>query len=115
MLLRPETYWILLDYIDKIHDTTAQLTIKENPTETELLLSWLAVLQEECGELATEVRKLTRMSFNQKKVDSFSHEDLEEELADVAITLLLLIKRLWITTLDDTILRKIGKNNVRGY
>jgi len=58
---------------------------------------------------------MTKMSFNQKKVDSFKKEDLEDELIDVLITNLLLSKACWIENLDEAIKRKIKKNNDRGY
>jgi NTP pyrophosphatase (non-canonical NTP hydrolase) len=49
-------------------------------------------LQEEVGEFTSEIRKLTKMMFNQKKIDSFKIEDLENEASDVLITLILVLK-----------------------
>jgi NTP pyrophosphatase (non-canonical NTP hydrolase) len=42
-------------------------------------------------------------------------QDLEDEIVDVLITNLLLAKSCWIKNLDEAILRKIKKNNDRGY
>ncbi len=114
-MISPQTFEELFSYITKIDAATVQKTIKKDPSETELILSCLACLQEESGELASEVRKLTKMSFNQTKVDNFALEHLEEERVDILIVLLLLAKRLGIENFDEAILKKIGKNNARGY
>lgn len=105
----------LLQYINSIDETTVEKTVKENPTECELILSCLACLQEETGEVASEVRKLTAMSFNKEKVESFSQDMLNEELVDIIITVLLLTKRVGTDSLDEAIIKKIEKNNKRGY
>jgi len=101
-----------LDYIDSNFDN---LIIKKDVTKTEKILENLWCLTEEVWEVSDEVRKLTKMSFNQKKVDSFKIEDLEDELVDVLITNLLLAKACWIKNLDKSIKRKIKKNNDRWY
>jgi len=105
----------LMSYIKHIDDSTESLTIKDNPTNIELILWCMTCLQEECWELASEIRKLTKMSFSQKKVDGFVKENLEDEFVDVYIVLLLLARRLWIKNLDQAVKRKIWKNKARGY
>ena len=114
-MFTPSTQQLLNDYLNDIDAKTPELTVKEDPSDTELILGCLACLQEECGELATEVRKLTKMSFSQKKVSQFNPQDLEDEAVDVYIVLNLLLKRLGITNLDEAVQRKIGKNKARGY
>ncbi|MDQ7022913.1 MAG: hypothetical protein Q9M97_05270 [Candidatus Gracilibacteria bacterium] len=57
---------------------------------------------------------MTKMSFNQKKVDSFKKEDLEDEIIDVLITNLLLAKSCGISNLDEAISRKIKKIMIEG-
>jgi len=114
-MISTETRKELMAYIENIHESTEQLTVKEKPSDVELILSCMTCLQEECWELATEIRKLTQMSFSKKKVDSFEKEDLEDEFVDVYIVLLLLAKRLWLKNLDQAIARKIDKNKARGY
>ena len=70
---------------------------------------------EEVGELASEVRKMTKCSFSQKKVDAFKLADLEDEASDVLTTLLLLLKSTGVESLDESLVRKIEKNKVLGY
>ena len=55
------------------------------------------------------------MGFNKSKIDGFEKTDMEDELIDVLIVLLLTAKSLWMDQLDEAILRKIEKNNKRGY
>ncbi len=114
-MISQETLNTLLLYINDIDTTIIEKTVKKDPTKTELILWCVACLQEETGELASEVRKLTWMSFNQKKVDAFHPEDLHEEIIDVLIVLLLFARRLWIENLDEAIMKKIQKNNTRWY
>lgn len=114
-MISHETLTDLLQYIQYIHDTTIEKTVKENPTETELILSCSVCLQEEAWELASSLRKLTWMSFNKEKVKNFSVDQLEEEIADVFIVLLLLTKRCGIASLDSVLRKKIEKNNARWY
>ena len=111
-----ETVWNeLMQYIDHIHDKTPELTIKKSLSQTEHTLSALSCLTEEVGELAAEVRKFTKCSFSQRKVDAFCIEDHENEASDVLITLLLLLKSVGIENLDESLIRKVGKNKARGY
>gem|GEM_PF-4331491 len=35
-------------YIENIHESTEQLTVKEKPSDVELILSCMTCLQEEC-------------------------------------------------------------------
>lgn len=114
-MISPQLRSELLQYLEYIHEQTEEKTIKKPVSETELVLGALACLQEESGELACEVRKFTKMNFNQSKVDNFLPEHLAEELADVLIVTLLLAKRLGYTSLDQAIAAKVHKNNKRGY
>lgn len=68
--------------------------MKKDVTQTELILNALSCLVEETGELSSDIRKLTKLSFNQNKCDAFDPKNLEEECADVLITLLLVVKSL---------------------
>lgn len=104
-----------MQYINHIHDQTPELTIKKPLSQTEHTLSALSCLTEEVGELAAEVRKFTKCSFSQKKVDAFRLEDLEDEASDVLITLLLVLKSIGVTSLDEALQRKVQKNKDRGY
>ncbi len=115
MQLSPSIQEKLKKYINYIDEQADALIIKENPTKTEHILTSMVCLQEECWELCSEIRKFTKMSFNKKKVENFTQESLEEEIADIYIVLLVLCKQLWIENLDETILKKIEKNNKRGY
>lgn len=105
----------LLNYLDDIHTRTPSLTVKTDLTETEMISSNLLSLVEEVGEVTAEVRKLTRLSFNQKKCDAFDQKNLEDEIVDVLITTILLSKRVGISSLDKAIQRKIEKNQARWY
>ncbi|USN54999.1 MAG: MazG-like family protein [Candidatus Peribacteria bacterium] len=89
-MISPQLRSELLQYLEYIHEQTEEKTIKKPVSETELVLGALACLQEESGELACEVRKFTKMNFNQSKVDNFLPEHLAEELADVLIVTLAL-------------------------
>jgi NTP pyrophosphatase (non-canonical NTP hydrolase) len=114
-MISPQNWSALLEYIDDIHRRTPELTRKTDFTPTEHTLSALSCLTEEVGELAAEVRKFTKCSFSQKKVDAFRIEDLEDEASDVLITLLLLLRSLKVDSLDASVVRKMEKNKVRGY
>ena len=114
-MIKQETLKEFFEYLEYIDSNYEKLTIKENISKEEKILSNLACLIEEVGEVSTEVRKMTKLSFSQKKVDSFKKENLEDELIDVLITNLLLAKACWIKNLDEAITRKIKKNNDRGY
>ena len=114
-MITQEKIKYLFEYLEYINTNFDNLTVKDNISETEKILVWLACLTEEVWEVSSEVRKMTKMSFNQKKVDSFKKEDLEDEIIDVLITNLLLAKACWIENLDEAITRKIKKNNDRGY
>lgn len=115
MLLSPEIYETLDHYLNDVHAQMSALILKKDPTDVELLLSTMICLQEECWELAAEIRKFTELSFNKKKVDNFKKENLLEEIADIYIILFTLCKQLGITSLDQAMLQKIQKNNKRGY
>ena len=114
-MIKQETLKEFFKYLDYIDSNFEKLIIKEDVTKTEKILENLWCLMEEVWEVSNEVRKMTKMSFNQKKVDSFKKEDLEDEIIDVLITNLLLAKACWIENLDEAITRKIKKNNDRGY
>jgi NTP pyrophosphatase (non-canonical NTP hydrolase) len=106
---------MLMEYIEEIHHLTPSLTVKKPLSQTEHILSALSCLTEEVGELSAEIRKQTKCSFSQKKVDAFSPEDLKDEACDVLITLLLLLKSLDIDDLWQALERKVQKNKDRGY
>jgi NTP pyrophosphatase (non-canonical NTP hydrolase) len=91
-MINKETLNNFFKYLDYIDSDYEKLIVKKNSTKEEQILTNLACLTEEVGEVATEVRKMTKMSFNQKKVDSFKMQDLEDEIVDVLITNLLLAK-----------------------
>ena len=102
-------------YINYISENIRGLTIKENLTKEEIILENLACLIEEVWEVSAEIRKLTKLSFNKTKVESFNFNDLEEEIVDVLTTIFTLAKSVWVDNLDEAISRKIKKNNDRGY
>ena len=114
-MISTKTLSHLFEYLDFIDTNSKDLTIKRDVTETENILGSLACLTEEVWEVSDAIRKMTKFSFNQKKVDAFKIEDLEDELVDVLIVNLLLAKSCWIDNLDEAIRRKIKKNNDRGY
>ena len=114
-MIKQETLKEFFKYLDYINLNYEKLTIKNNLSQEEKIMANLACLTEEVWEVSTEVRKMTKLSFNQKKIDSFKKEDLEDEIIDVLITNLLLAKACWIENIDEAISRKIKKNNDRGY
>lgn len=114
-MISPRSYQDLMLYIEHIHRETPNLTVKKPLSETEHILTALSCLTEEVGELSAEIRKLTKCSFSQKKVDAFSPDDLEDEACDVLITLFLLMRSAGIESLDASLKRKIDKNKDRGY
>jgi len=114
-MIKQETLKEFFKYLDYIDLEYYNLTVKKNVTDEEKILTNLACLTEEVWEVSTEIRKMTKLSFSQKKVDSFKIQDLEDEIVDVLITNLLLAKACWIKNLDEAIARKIKKNNDRGY
>lgn len=105
----------LYAYLDDISERAPKLLVKNEPTDTEIILGNLSCLIEEVGETAAEVRKMTKLSFSHKKCEAFEIQALEEEIADVLITTFLLAKSVGIKSLDETIQRKIQKNKDRGY
>lgn len=110
-----DTLKLLQVYISEINSKAKSLTTKENPTDDDIILWNLACLVEEVWELSAEVRKKLKLSFSKKKVEAYTHQDLEDEVVDVLITLSLLLKSLWIENLDQAVVRKIWKNDERGY
>ncbi len=114
-MIKSENLNFLFEYLKNIYSNYDKLTVKETLTNEEKIIANLTCLVEEVGEVSAEVRKMTKLSFNQKKVDSFKKEDLEDEIVDVLITALLLSKSCWINDLNDAIKRKVKKNNDRGY
>ena len=114
-MIKQETLKEFFKYLDYIDSDYEKLTVKKNISQEEKIMWNLACLTEEVWEVATEIRKMTKLSFSQKKVDSFKMQDLEDEIVDVLITNLLLAKACWIKNLDEAIARKIKKNNDRGY
>ena len=114
-MIKQETLKDFFKYLDYIDSNFEKLIIKKDVTKAEKILENLACLTEEVWEVSSEIRKMTKMSFSRKKVDSFKKEDLEDEIVDVLITNLLLAKACWIEKLDEAIARKVKKNNDRGY
>ena len=105
----------LLSYVREIAARSPELTVKDAPTECELLLGYLATLTEEVGELSHELRTSLQMSFSEKKVAAFDKENLFLEATDVLLVILLLMERLGVENLDEWVYKKIGKNRERGY
>ncbi|MFN7160817.1 MAG: hypothetical protein ACK4NC_04390 [Candidatus Gracilibacteria bacterium] len=114
-MISSEAFQTLLQYTKDIHDRERDKLIKKDVTDTELVLSDLASLIEEVGELGGEVRKQLKLSFNQKKVDAAELEDVYLEGIDVLICTLLLLRKFPADSLDEFIIKKIGKNDARGY
>ena len=114
-MLTFENLKILDEYTSMINANMKKSVVKENTTDTEKVMANLWCLTEEVWELASEIRKLTKLNFNQVKVDSFKMEDLEDEASDVLITLVCLLKSVWVTDLNESVNRKIKKNDDRGY
>lgn len=106
---------ILDEYLNDISHNTKSLLKKEHVTDTELHASNLLSFVDESGEFVSEFRTCLKLVFSQKKIDWFEFSNLEEEGIDVLITLLLTLKWVGITSLDDAIMRKVKKNNDRGY
>lgn len=105
----------LFAYIEDIQSREKDLLVKKDATEAERRIGALMTLTEEVGELAAEVRKQEKISFNQKKVDAANPQDLYLEAMDVLICTLLLLKKYHPGNLDEYMLAKIGKNQARGY
>ena len=114
-MIKQETLKDFFEYLNYINLNYENLTIKTNLSKEENIMANLACLTEEVWEVSTEIRKMTKLSFSQKKIDSFKKEDLEDEIIDVLITNLLLAKACWIENLDKAVSRKIKKNNDRWY
>lgn len=114
-LLSEENWNYLLEYLEKIDASFFELNIKKDATQNDKIIGNLMALQEEVGEFTSEIRKLTKMMFSQRKIESFKIEDLEDEATDVLITLILVLKSCWIQNLDAAIARKIEKNKARWY
>lgn len=114
-LLSEENWKYLLDYLAKIDASFFELNINKKATQNDKIIGNLMALQEEVWEFTSEIRKLTKMMFNQKKIENFKIEGLEDEASDVLITLILVLKSCWIQNLNDAIARKIEKNKARWY
>ncbi len=114
-MINQDTRSLLHNYVKNITHKSKELTIKDHPSNDEIILGNLACLLEECGEVSAELRKKLKMSFSKKKVENFTDEMLENELVDVLITWAILVKSLWIENLSEAIQRKIWINNKRGY
>lgn len=114
-MIKEEWLKVLIDYVHDIFPKSKQLTVKNNVTDDEIVLSNLACLIEEVWELSAEVRKKLKVSFSAKKVSTFEKENLEDEAVDCLITLLLLLESVWVKELDQAIHRKIKTNDNRGY
>lgn len=105
----------LFAYVEDIHSREKDLLVKSDATDAEIRMGSMMALAEECGELASEVRKQEKMTFNQKKVEAAQKEDVYLEAMDVLICTLLLLKKYHPGNLDEYIHAKIGKNKARGY
>lgn len=114
-MISPEAFQVLVQYTKDIDERERDKLIKKDVTETELRLGSLAALLEEVGELGSEVRKQEKMCFNQKKIDAAKLEDVYLEAVDVLICTLLLLRKFPVDSLDEFIMKKIGKNDARGY
>lgn len=114
-MISKEVYDKMDKYLDSLKTNVQDLTVKDNVTLTEVKLGSTLGLVEEVGEFVCEVRKYEQLLFNKKKVENFNFEDFEDEAMDVLMSLLLLLKTYGIENLDKSILRKIEKNNKRGY
>lgn len=112
-LLTPENWEYLLQYVGKIDASFFELNLNKQATSNDKIIGNLMALQEEVGEFTSEIRKLTKMMFNQKKIESFQREDLEDEACDILITLMLVLKSCSVEHLNAALERKIEKNKVR--
>jgi NTP pyrophosphatase (non-canonical NTP hydrolase) len=79
------------------------------------LYSAILSFVEEVWELVEAIRQYKRLSFNKKKVEEATLENIWLEAVDVLITLFLILKRLWINNLEDFLEKKIKLNKDRGY
>ncbi|MCB9804923.1 hypothetical protein H6769_04810 [Candidatus Peribacteria bacterium] len=83
---------------------TPELTIKKRargqniPSRHSLVL--LKMLAWACSR---SEKNSQNARFSQKKVDTFRLEDLEDEASDVLITLLLVLKSIGVTSLDQAL------------
>ena len=114
-MIKQEILKDFFEYLDFLYLNYNKLTVKNNITKEEKILTNLACLIEEVWEVASEVRKMTKLSFSKEKIKSFKIQDLEDEIVDVLITNLYLAKICWIEELNKDIIRKIKKNNDRWY
>ena len=114
-MIKQETLKKMFEYLENIDNNYEKLIIKKDITETEKQLNILWSLTEEVWELSSDLRKSLKLSFNKNKVENFEFKNLEEEIIDVLLSTLFLAKAVWIKNLDEAIIRKIKKNNDRGY
>mgnify|MGYP003442903018 CR=1 FL=1 len=102
------TNQIDISRIESIQDL--QLYLKTKSTERgfdkESIEHKFIALSEEVGELARAIRQHVGMGFS----DKTSRSELEEELADVMMTLLSIANYLEVDMLKAVILKETGKN-----
>ncbi|OGF27646.1 hypothetical protein A2331_04515 [Candidatus Falkowbacteria bacterium RIFOXYB2_FULL_34_18] len=87
--------------------------LHSDDTEKEILLSWMAKLTEEVGELSDEILLYSGYQRKEKR-DAKKQDALGGELADVIIVTLLLAKRTNID-IQKALADKIKKINKRKY
>jgi NTP pyrophosphatase (non-canonical NTP hydrolase) len=104
----------LIQYIDYIDENYSKIAWKDLSKEEKILASILT-MNEELWEFSDEISRSLWLTFNKRKIAEYKTEHLEDEAADALISLLCLIKSVWIDNLDGIIQRKIEKNNKRGY
>lgn len=100
-----------IDYIDENYDNFVWRILSKE----EKILASVLTMNEELWEFNDEIQRSVWLSFNKRKIAEYKKENLEDEAADTLISLLCLIKSVWIDNLDEIIQRKIEKNNKRGY
>ena len=113
-MLSQETLQSLIGYIDDLNNRYPEILEKEVTDNEKIMVNNLA-FWEESWEFNDQILRKLWFAFNKNKRNNFKQEDLEDEAADTLICLIMLIRSLWITDMNEMIKRKIEKNNKRWY
>ena len=113
-MISQENIQHLLSYVDDLNDRYPEILGKPVSDNEKIMVNALS-LSEESWELSDQIVRKLWFVFNKKKKENYTDEDLEDEAADVLICLLMLLRSLWVTDMNEAIKRKIKKNNDRGY
>lgn len=115
-MISQDTLQKLLDYAQEVVKHQGDLYVKKDMDYKELLPAALLSLQEEMGELTTEIRRETGLLFSKKKAMLADKHKILLEATDVLIVTLVIMDMVREgKSLDEVIEEKIRGNHERGY